>query len=72
MPNLIVILFNLMYLVFYVGFLVRVVCERERVCEDSRQSEKQEVFTGSSREAFPQSEACAEHMIRIRRFRTRW
>ena len=31
MPNLIVIMFNLMYLVFYVGFLVRVVCERESV-----------------------------------------
>ena len=31
MPNLIVIFFNLMYPVFYVGFLVRVVCERESV-----------------------------------------
>ena len=31
MPNLIVILFNLMYPAFYVGFLVRVVYERESV-----------------------------------------
>ena len=31
MPNLIVILFNCMYPVFYVGFLVRVVCKRESV-----------------------------------------
>ena len=26
-----------------------------------------EVFAGSSREAFPRSEACAQHMTRIRR-----
>ena len=31
MPNLSVILFNLMYLVFYVGFLVRILCVRESV-----------------------------------------
>ena len=31
MPNLIVILFNLMYLVFYVEFHIRVVCGRESV-----------------------------------------
>ena len=47
---------------------VRVVCERE--CEDSRQSEEQEVFTGSSWECFPRSEACAQHMTRMRRVRT--
>ena len=70
MPNLIVIMFNLMYSVFYVGFLVRVV--RERDCKDSRQSEEQEVFTSSSQEAFPRSEACAQHMTRMRRVRTRW
>ena len=44
-------------------FFVRVVCERE--CEDSRQSEEQEVFMGSSWEAFPWSEACALHMTRM-------
>ena len=30
-PNLIVIDFNLVYPVFIVGFIVRVVCEKERV-----------------------------------------
>ena len=40
-------------------FLVRVVCERK--CENSRQSEEQEVFAGSSQEAFSRSEACAYH-----------
>ena len=35
-PNLIVIDFNLVYPVFIVGFIVRVMCERERECEDSR------------------------------------
>ena len=49
-------------------FFVRVVCVRE--CEDSRQSEEQEVFTGSSREAFLQSEACALHMTGMRRVMT--
>ena len=49
-------------------FIVRVVCERE--CEDSRQSVEQEVFTGSLREAFPRSEACAQHMTRMRRVMT--
>ena len=55
MSNLIVILFNLMYPVFYVGFPCKgCVCERvcERVCEDSRQSEEQEVFAGSSQRSF--------------------
>ena len=45
-------------------FFVRVVCERE--CEDSRQSEKQEV----SRGAFLQSEAHAEYMTGMRRVMT--
>ena len=49
-------------------FFVRVVCEKE--CEDSRQSEEQEVFVGSSREVFPQSEACALHIIGMRRVMT--
>ena len=49
-------------------FIVWVVCERE--CEDSRQSEEQEVFEGSSQEAFLRSEACAMHMTRMRRVMT--
>ena len=46
-------------------FIVRVVYEKE--CEDSRQSEEQEVFAGSLREVFSQSEACALHIIGMRR-----
>ena len=49
--NLIVILFNLMYPVFYVGFPCKD-CVCERVCEDSRQSEEREVFAGSSQRSF--------------------
>ena len=49
-------------------FFVRVVCVRE--CEDSRQSEEQEVFASSSQEAFLQSEACALHMTGVRRVMT--
>ena len=43
-PNFIVILFNLLYLVFYVDFIVRVVYEREY--EDLRQIEDQRSFHG--------------------------
>ena len=47
MPNLIVILFNLMYPIFHVGFICKgCVCERE--CEDSRQLKTKAVFAGSS------------------------
>ena len=49
-------------------FFVRVMCERE--CEDSRQSEEQEVFASSSQEAFPRSEACALDMTGMRRIMT--
>ena len=70
-PNLIVILFNLMYLVFYVGFICKG-CVYERECEDLRQSEEQEVFAGSLQEAFSWSDACAQHMTRMRRVRIGW
>ena len=40
MPNLIVIFFNLMYHVFYVGFLVRVVCVKESVKTQSKVESK--------------------------------
>ena len=49
-------------------FIVRVVCER--VCEDSRQLKTKEVFVGISRVAFLRSEACAQHMIGMRRVMT--
>ena len=45
-------------------------CMCEKECQDSRQSEEQEVFTGSSQEAFLQSEAYAQHMIGMRKVRT--
>ena len=41
---------------------VKVVCVRERVCEDSRQLKTKVVFMGSSRVSFPRSDACALHM----------
>ena len=49
-------------------FIVKVVCEKE--CEDSRQLKTKEFFVGSLREAFPRSEACAQHMIAMRRVMT--
>ena len=41
-------------------FIVRVVCERESV--KTQDSLIKDVFAGSSQEAFPRSEACAQHM----------
>ena len=74
-PNLIVILFNLMYLVFYVGFICKGCVrererERERVCEDSRQLKTEDVFACNLRVSFLQSEACALHMTGMRRVGT--
>ena len=71
MPNLIVIMFNLMYLAFYVGFLCKS-CMYERECEDSRQIENQEVFAGRLRVVFLRSEACAQHMTGMRRVMIGW
>ena len=62
MPNFIVILFNLMYLVFYVGFICKG-CVKKKVCEDSRLLKTKAVFAGSSQVGFLRSEACALHMI---------
>ena len=69
MPNLIVIMFNLMYPIFYMGFYCKG-CAWERVCENSRQLKTKEVFAGSSWEAFLQGEACAQHMTRMWRIMT--
>ena len=49
MPNLIVILFNLVYPAFYVGFLVRVVYERESVKTQGKVKSKKFSWV----EAFP-------------------
>ena len=60
MPNLIVILFNLMYSVFYVGFHC-IDCVRESVKTQDKLKIKGG-FAGSSREAFSRSEAmCSAH-----------
>ena len=67
MPNLIVILFNLIYPVLYVGFHCKG-CVRESVkTQDSLKIK--DVFMGSLREDFSWSEACA-HMTGMWKFMT--
>ena len=44
-------------------------CVRERECEDLRQLKTKAIFAGSLRVGFPRSEACAQHMIGMRRVR---
>ena len=69
MANLIVILFNLMYLVFYVDFIVWVVCERE--CEDSRLHWRSKEFSWVAREKTScEVKPCAQHMIGMQRVMT--
>ena len=69
MPNLIVISFNLLYPVFTVGFNCKgCVIERESV--KSQASEDKRIFAGSSRLSIPRNDACALHMIGMRRVRT--
>ena len=68
-PNLIVILFNLLYLVFIVGFN----CKGygiERECVKTQAIEDRRVFVGISRLSIPRNDACALHMIGMRRVRT--
>ena len=68
-PNLIVIIFNLLYLVFIVGFDCKgCVIERESVKTQAIEARK--FLAGSSRLSIPQSEACALHMTRMRRVST--
>ena len=69
MPILIVILFNLLYPVFIVGFNYKgCVLERERV--KTHAIEARRVLAGITRLSFPQSEACALHMTGMRRVST--
>ena len=68
-PNLIVILFNLMYLVFVVGIYCKgCVIVKESV--NTQAVEAKRVFTGISRLSIPQKDACALHMTRMRRVST--
>ena len=65
-PNLIVILFNLIYLVFVMGIYCKgCVIVRESVKTQAIEAKK--VFAGISRLSFPREDACALYMIGMRR-----
>ena len=66
MPNLIVILFNLVYPVFVVGCNCKG-CVLERESVKTQASEARRILVGVSRLSFPRSEACALHMTGMRR-----
>ena len=67
-PNLIVILFNLLYLVFIVGFHCEG-CVLERECVKTQATENRRGFVGSSQLSIPRKEACILHMTEMRRVR---
>ena len=65
-PNLIVILFNLMYPVFVVG----IYCKGYMIVRESVETqaiEAMRVFAGISRLSIPRKEACALHMTGMQR-----
>ena len=67
-PNLIVILFNLLYPIFVVGIYYKgCVIVRESV--KTQAIEDWRVFASISRLSIPRKEACALHMIGMRRVR---
>ena len=68
MPNLIVILFNLLCPVFIVGFNCKG-CVIEREYMKTQAIEDKRVFTGSSQLSIPRNDACALHMTGMRRVR---
>ena len=70
-PNLIVIIFNLLYPIFIVGFDCKG-CVLERECVKTQAIEARRILASISRLSFPRSEACALHMIGIRRVSTGW
>ena len=73
MPNLIVIIFNLLYPVFHMGFICKgCMRERERVCVKIQGIEDWSVLAGSSQVSIPWSDACALHMTGMQRVRTVW
>ena len=68
-PNLIVILFNLLYPVFIVGLYCKnCVIEREYV--KTQAIEDRRVFAGSSWLSIPRNDACALHMTGMWKVRT--
>ena len=68
MPNLIVILFNLLYTVFIVGFNCKG-CVIEREYMKTQAIEDKRVFAGNSQLSIPRNNACALHMTRMLRVR---
>ena len=70
-PNLIVILFNLLYPVFIVGFDCKG-CVLERESVKTQAIEARRILASISRLSFPRSEACALHMIGMWRVSTGW
>ena len=67
--NLIVILFNRLYLIFIVGFNCKG-CVIERECVKAQAIEDKRVFVGSSRLSSLRKDACALHMTGMRKVRT--
>ena len=65
-PNLIVIIFNLVYPVFIMGFDYKG-CVLERESVKTQASEDRRLLAGVSRLSFSRSEACALHMTGMRR-----
>ena len=70
-PNLIVIVFNLLYLVFVVGFVCKG-CVLERESVKTQAIEARRFLAGISRLSFLRSEACVLHMTGMRRVSTGW
>ena len=68
-PNLIVILFNLLYPVFIVGLYCKD-CMIEREYVKTQVIEDKRVFAGSSQLSIPRNDACALHMTRMWKVRT--
>ena len=65
-PNLIVILFNLMYPVFVVGIYCKG-CVIVRESMKTQAIEARRVFAGISQLSIPRKDACALHMIGMQR-----
>ena len=68
-PNLIAILFNLMYPVFVVGIYGKS-CVTVRESVKTQAIEARRVFPGISRLSILRKDACALHMTRMRRVNT--
>ena len=69
MKNLIVILFNILYLIFIMGLYCKG-CVIERECVKTQAIEDRRVFAGSLRLIIPRKDACALHMTGMRKVKT--